>query len=188
MTDIIAGRQNSSSVNPQGHRAKPVASWQHVGMTFGGRLRDTRKARALRGVQLAAMSGVDGTTISRYERGERLSPEADKVTRLAKALEVNERWLLTGEGPREPGPVVLETPTGPSALEAVLFAYNWPEATPIELVDAIETELRAEALLVSGRTRSASAWRLRIAQALRERTAKPPRSKPKLRTVTGGAK
>lgn len=156
-------------------------------MTFGGRLRETRKARGLRGVQLAAKSGVDGTTISRYERGERLSPEADKVTKLAKALEVNERWLLTGEGPREPGPVVLETPVGAAALEAVLFAYDYPEV-PIDTIDDIEAALRVEAITNGGRTRSASAWRLRIAQLLKERMPKRRSSRPKIRAITGGSR
>lgn len=188
MTDIIAGRQNSSSVNPHQPRAKTIAVWQSDGMNFGGRLRDTRKARGLRGVQLAAKSGVDGTTISRYERGERLSPEADKVTKLAKALEVNERWLLTGEGPKEPGPITIEPPIGRSALEAVLFSYDWPDV-PIELVDDISEALRTEAETNGGRTRSASAWRLRIGQVLRERAAPKKRiSGPKMRALTGGSR
>lgn len=188
MADIIAGRQNSSSVNPHTVRAKALAAWQSDGMTFGSRLRETRKARGLRGVQLAAKSGVDGTTISRYERGERLSPEADKVTKLAKALEVNERWLLTGEGPKEPGPVVLETPVGRSALEAVLFAYNYPAEITIEAVDDVEAALRAEALTNGGRTRSASAWRLRLSQMLKERLPKRRSSGPKIRALTGGSR
>jgi transcriptional regulator with XRE-family HTH domain len=184
MPDIIAERQNLSTVKAQTGLPGHVAVWQHDGMSFGARLRETRKARGLKGIQLAERSGVDGSTISRYEKGERLAPEADKVARLAKALGVNVPWLLTGDGPREPGPVVIETPVGRAALEAVLFTYEWPDEIRSETVTEIEGLLRAEAQTSAGAGRSAAAWRHRAREFIRAR--EPGRkSRPRL---TGAAK
>lgn len=162
--------------------------WQSGAMTFGSRLKEVRKARGLTAVALGEMAGVSNSGISRWETGGRKSPGAAEVAKLARALGVNERWLLTGEGPKEPGPIALETPVGRSALEAVLFSYDWPDV-PIEIVDDISQALRTEAETNGGRTRSASAWRLRIGQALRERTTPKKRvSRPKMRAITGGSR
>lgn len=87
---------------------------------------------------------------------------------------------MSGEGLREPGPVAIETPVGASALEAVLFSFDWPDV-PIGLVDEITAALRAEAATNGGRDRSASAWRLRIGQMLRERKRRS--SRPRMNAV-----
>jgi transcriptional regulator with XRE-family HTH domain len=182
MTAIIDERQNLSTVNRAHVRAKTVAAWQHAGMSFGGRLKEARKARGLTAVELGQLAGVSNSGISRWEQGKR-APGGAYVQRLAKALGVTERWLMSGEGLREPGPVALETPVGLAALEAVLFAYEWPDV-PIELVDEITAALRAEASTNGGRDRSASAWRLRVGQALRERQGSKRRPSRPVRAVT----
>lgn len=173
-----------STVNRQPDRARSVVTWQDAQVSFGDRLREARKGRGLTGSELGDRTGIDNSTISRWERGQR-APGGSFVTKLARELGVTERWLMSGEGPREPGPVAIETPVGPSALEAVLFAYDWPEDVPISTVDEIESLVRAEAQREAGRKRSASAWRLRLVQMLRERDGKP-RSRP--RVITGGSK
>jgi transcriptional regulator with XRE-family HTH domain len=151
-------------------------------MTFGGRLKEARKARGLTAVELGELADVSNSGISRWEQGKR-APGGAYVQRLAKALGVTDRWLMSGEGPREPGVVAIETPLGASALEAVLFSYDWPDV-PIDAVDEITAALRAEAATVGGRDRPASVWRLRIGQMLRERVGKRRSSRPGMRAVS----
>jgi transcriptional regulator with XRE-family HTH domain len=186
MPDSIDERQNLSTVNRPGTTSPNVAMWQHAGMTFGGRLREARKARGLTAIELGELAGVSNSGISRWEQGKR-APGGAYAQKLAKALGVTERWLMSGEGPREPGPVALETPVGMSALEAVLFSYEWPDV-PIDLVDELTEALRAEAVTNGGRHRPASAWRLRVGQLLRERTPKRRTSRPRMRAITGGSR
>jgi transcriptional regulator with XRE-family HTH domain len=182
MTASIDERQILSSVNPPLGRAKALAAWQHAAMSFGVRLKEARKARGLTAVELGELADVDNSSVSRWENGKR-APGGAFVQRLAKALGVTERWLMSGEGPREPGAVSLETPLGLNALEAVLFSYDWPDI-PVEIVDEVTAALRAEAA-ASGRERPASVWRLRIGQTLRERAPKRRPSRPGVRAVTG---
>lgn len=161
--------------------------WQHAGMTFGSRLKEARKGRGLTAVELGELAGVSNSGISRWEQGKR-APGGVYVAKLAKALGVTERWLVSGEGPREPGPVVVETPVGRAALETVLFVYDWPDIA-IEVVDEIASSLRSEAEMNGGRERPASAWRLRIGQMLRERNGGKRRSsRPRIRAVTGASR
>ncbi|HEY3494788.1 MAG TPA: helix-turn-helix transcriptional regulator [Polyangiaceae bacterium] len=63
-------------------------------------------------VDLAERSGVNQSSISRYETGERLvSVTADSLIRIAEATRVSLVWLATGEGPvfGENGPTVTMT-------------------------------------------------------------------------------
>lgn len=152
-------------------------------MGFGGRLKETRKARGLTAIELGELAQVSNSGISRWEQNQR-APGGVYVARLAKALGVNERWLMTGEGPKEPGPVTIETPTGRDALEAVLWSYEWPEGVTSELVTEVEAMLRAEAYAPAGISRSASAWRHRAGEILRARDGNR-KSRPRL---TGGSK
>lgn len=52
-------------------------------------LREARKRRKLTQEQLAAISGVDQTTISNLERGAVQSPTWDTVAKLCAALDID---------------------------------------------------------------------------------------------------
>lgn len=149
-------------------RGSPVPgdTWQTIRVSLGKRLKESKRAKQLTGLALAQLVGCDPTAITRWEQDARV-PGADYMTRLAKALGVSERWLVTGEGPREVQAVVDATPTGAAALELVLFAWSWSEM-PIANVDEIERILRVEARTPEASARSASAWRLRLTQLQRE--------------------
>lgn len=63
---------------------------------FSDRLRRIRKARRLSQTELARASGLSQGAISSYETGTRKSTGG--IVALARALDVNPVWLLTGEG------------------------------------------------------------------------------------------
>lgn len=65
--------------------------------TFQTNLRRLREARGLTKYRLAKLSGVDESTLCRYENGERASPAHPQLTRLAHALNVTIDELVHGE-------------------------------------------------------------------------------------------
>lgn len=161
---------DTSSGNRQPADPRAFDAWQSSAMSLGDRLREARIARNLNGVELAAIIGCSPAALSRWETGDR-RPKAVDLSRAAEALRVRERWLVTGEGPREPAPVEEGPPIGAAALEAVLYAWTWSEGLGPEDVDTIEHTVREEARAHS--TRSASAWRHRVGQLERARAATP---------------
>jgi transcriptional regulator with XRE-family HTH domain len=64
--------------------------------TLGRRLRQTRLARGMTQTQLAKLSGVKQSDISKLERGD--SASSVGIARLARALGVDPLWLELGEG------------------------------------------------------------------------------------------
>lgn len=68
--------------------------------TLASRLRLARTEKQLTQVQLAAISGVRQSDISKIERGETLRTTSG--VELAEALEVSPVWLITGEGDMRP--------------------------------------------------------------------------------------
>jgi transcriptional regulator with XRE-family HTH domain len=158
-----------STVNVHEPVPDGIATWQCHGVTFGDRLRSVRKERGLRGVQLADLTGLDSSSISRWERNQR-NPGSAELGKLAKALGVTERWLLTGEPPKIPTLTVGGPPNGEAALEMVLAEHGvWPDDFPVALADQITATLRTEAHAPEGRDRPASVWRLRLSQLVRAR-------------------
>lgn len=62
-------------------------------------LTQARKRAGLTQDALAALSGVDQTTISSLETGRKASPKFDTVMRLARALDVSAEQLRFGVVP-----------------------------------------------------------------------------------------
>lgn len=60
---------------------------------FRDRLREAMEARGLRSVDLVEKTGIPKVTISYYLSGKTV-PRSDKLYLLAKALNINEAWLL----------------------------------------------------------------------------------------------
>ena len=63
-------------------------------MTTGERLKRLRKEQGLSADELAAMIGVDRSTIYRYERGDIDKATVDVIPPLAKALQTTPQYLL----------------------------------------------------------------------------------------------
>ena len=62
---------------------------------FSDRLKALRKQRGISQAELAEQTEVHFTQISRYERGE-TKPNADAVTKIAKALDTTVDYLMNG--------------------------------------------------------------------------------------------
>ena len=64
-------------------------------MTFADRLKDLRKGKNISQADLANSIQVHFTQVSRYERGE-TKPNAEAMTKLAKALDTTVDYLMNG--------------------------------------------------------------------------------------------
>ena len=62
---------------------------------FADRLKELRKKRGISQGELAALIEVHFTQVSRYERGE-TKPNAEAMTKLAKALDTTVDFLMNG--------------------------------------------------------------------------------------------
>jgi len=148
-------------------------------MPIGARIREVRKARGLKGIELAALVGCNSSAVTRWEKGggdsEGRVPGSEWVAKLAAALGVNAHWLLTGEGAMERASA---TSAGAEALADVLADYDWGDLD-MDVIDAAEQALRLEAQSEPGTLRSPSAWRARIRHMLAERAS---RSKQRARS------
>ena len=64
-------------------------------MTFAERLKELRKKKGISQADLADLIEVHFTQVSRYERGE-TKPNAEAMTKLAKALDTTVDYLMSG--------------------------------------------------------------------------------------------
>ena len=67
-------------------------------MTFGGRVRDLRKAAGLTQHQLAKRAGIAQSTLGDIESGATKHSYGPTAVRLAQALNVSPDWLSSGKG------------------------------------------------------------------------------------------
>lgn len=73
-------------------------------MSIGERLKSIREPTSREA--FCEIVGVSKNTIVNYEKGSR-TPDAEFLNRIVSLHpEINPAWLLTGEGPRERGPLV----------------------------------------------------------------------------------
>lgn len=63
--------------------------------SVGKRIREARLGAQMSQTDLARAISVSDHTVSRYEQGH-ITPSADALLRLSKALSVSTDWLLTG--------------------------------------------------------------------------------------------
>jgi transcriptional regulator with XRE-family HTH domain len=66
--------------------------------TIADRLEEVRGKRGVSRRGLAADAGVSGGLVAQIERGAIKSPRGETIEKLAKALNVDAGWLLTGFG------------------------------------------------------------------------------------------
>lgn len=86
-----------------GQRAKPVIGFAEAAASFGGEVRELRKARGLTLKQLSVASGVSLSHLSAIERGAS-KPSLDVIGSIAEALSVSPDWFFakrSGAGPFE---------------------------------------------------------------------------------------
>lgn len=71
---------------------------------FQIRLRKAMDEKSVSASELSKISGVDKGSLSNYINGK-YAPKQDKVYKIAKALEVDAGWLMTGDEPRQIKPM-----------------------------------------------------------------------------------
>ncbi|QNO15314.1 helix-turn-helix transcriptional regulator [Alkalicella caledoniensis] len=69
-------------------------------MNIGERIRSLRKERDLTQKELSKLSSISEISIRKYENGDR-QPKQNAIFHLAKALNVNEGWLMGYDVPME---------------------------------------------------------------------------------------
>ena len=79
-------------------------------LTFGSRLRASRKAAKLSQAQVATKVGMAQATLSELENDK--YPKSVMTPRLAHLYRVNARWLADGVGPKEAGVVEFDQNVG----------------------------------------------------------------------------
>lgn len=90
---------------------------------FMFRLKDALQKKGITRTELSRLSGVSKGDITHYLKGDYV-PKQDKCYLLAKALDVDPGWLMTGYEPNEPSTKELM-----SELEKAVDAYpETPEA------------------------------------------------------------
>ena len=67
--------------------------------TLASRLRTSRRAALMTQAELATEASVALITVSRLEKGADSDPRSSTIKKLARALEVDPRWLLLGDEP-----------------------------------------------------------------------------------------
>ena len=77
--------------------------------TFKKRLAKAMRRMNITQAELCAMTGISRSTMSQYYSGA-FRPKEDKLRRIAKALEVNEAWLLGYENPNSTAELVEKFP------------------------------------------------------------------------------
>lgn len=119
------------------------AALQIARMEMAERIAIRRKAVGLSQSQLGKAVGVTGSAVSQWERGLD-SPRPDKLERLARALEVDVGWLLTGQngaplGRRDQAPPESDDPELEMAtqLMEILAAADIPSDTRSKLFKAV---------------------------------------------------
>ena len=97
-----------------------------MGIAFGNRLRNVRKAKNLTQKQVAESIGVNQKQYQHWERG-RAEPSFDIIQRLAYLFEVDIEWLLYGKGKL----ITHDDNVSTFTREIQLFLKDNPQSLPI---------------------------------------------------------
>lgn len=69
---------------------------------FGDRVKQAREAKGWNQAVLAEKVGISRQSVFAWENGETKAVKPENLFKAADNLEVNARWLATGEGPKSP--------------------------------------------------------------------------------------
>jgi len=91
-------------------------------MSIGLRITQAIKIIGINRAELSRRSGVPEGQLSKIVNGHTKSPRGETLSKIAKALEVQEGWLITGEGERE-----ISSKQEPTSLHprAAALLDNW---------------------------------------------------------------
>ena len=104
--------------------------------TIADRTKETREARGLSQVELAALAKVSPGTIGNLEAGTRKNPR--ELLAIAAVLLVNPEWLKSGKGPREigvaepPAPYSEQLALSPAERDLILALRKLPDTEQLE--------------------------------------------------------
>lgn len=79
-----------------------LSTLPRMSSAFGDRVKQAREAKGLSQSDLGGLVGVSRQAIFSIETGENKSMRPDNLFKVADALDINARWLATGEGPKSP--------------------------------------------------------------------------------------
>lgn len=82
--------------------AQKISKLPYMSSGFGDRVKEAREAKQWGQSDLADKVGVSRQAIFAWENGESKTMRPENLFKAADALEVNARWLGTGEGPKAP--------------------------------------------------------------------------------------
>lgn len=108
---------------------------------FGRQLQALRLAKGFTIMQLSAMTGVSAAQISRLERGDRGNPKRSTIQRLAQALGVDERELISPQELRKT--VKISFPEGGEA-PSLDFSASMDPNIKINIIELIRYVVRDE--------------------------------------------
>ena len=119
---------------------------------FIERLVELRTAAGLTRVEAEDLAGTGQSTFSKWEKGVGF-PRASSIEKIAEAFDVEAKWLLTGEGPKqrigdittEPNPNVVTTT---KTIEKTV-TEDIPKMTPVYRNEPITTHQVKEAIVYS---------------------------------------
>jgi len=112
---------------------------------FADRLKELRKKRGISQGELAALIEVHFTQVSRYERGE-TKPNAEAMTKLAKALDTTVDFLMNGTADDVVKDAGLEKELI-SRFKEVQHLETEDKRTVLSLMDAYIAKTKIQALL-----------------------------------------
>ena len=105
--------------------------------TFANRLHKAMQIRNIKQIELHELTQIDKTLINKYLSGNAKARQ-DKLTLIAKALDVNEAWLMGYDVPMERNYTSMDMPR----QTAVVLVYGTiPAGVPMECIeDILDTE------------------------------------------------
>lgn len=111
---------------------------------FQIRLRKAMDEKSISASELSKISGVDKGSLSNYINGK-YAPKQDKVYKIAKALDVDAGWLMTGDEPRQIKPMPSSMPFHPDVIKILdEMITEYEEASDKKLLSLFHTMTDAD--------------------------------------------
>lgn len=100
--------------------------------TIGDRIRRSREANDLTQEEVGQAAGITGAAISQVESGNSKSLKAEHIFDIARKLNKDPEWLVTGKGDENPKPDIVgaisELPDDNGQQTLDFIEYRWQKA------------------------------------------------------------